>query len=153
MRSRASEPLLPHDVVFTTLVRAPRDRVYDAITTGQGLDGWFTAGAEVDRRAGGRIHFRWKHWGPERYTGENGGPVLEVRVPERFVFRWRADSGGYETTVTIVFETVPEGTMVRLVETGYENTPRGMQDFINRVSGWACVLTLLKFWVEHGVRY
>jgi len=138
---------------FETLVRATPERVYDAIATAKGLDGWFTKGASVDTRPGGSIMFRWKDWGLEGYTGENGGPVLEAARPERFVFRWKADSGGYKTTVAIDFEPHPEGTVVRLVETGYEDGPVGMQDLMNRHAGWAQALTLMKFYVEHGVRY
>jgi hypothetical protein len=29
----------------------------------------------------------------------------------------------------------------------------GKQDLLNRVVGWAEVLTLLKFYIEHGVTY
>jgi len=42
---------------------------------------------------------------------------------------------------------------VRLIEYGYEDTLAGKQDLLNRVSGWAQVLTLMKFYNEHGVRY
>lgn len=140
-------------VTFSTLVRAEPERVYDAIATADGLDGWFTTGASVDTRAGGKINLRWKDWGLDHYTGENGGPVLEAKRPERFVFQWKADSGLYDTTVEINFESVNEGTVVHLIEYGYEDSPIGMQDFLNRVSGWAEALTLMKFFVEHGLRY
>jgi uncharacterized protein YndB with AHSA1/START domain len=140
-------------VKFNTLVRVKPERAYDAIATSDGLDAWFTTGASVDARPGGHIHFRWKDWGLERYTGENRGPVLEAKRPERFVFQWKADSGGYDTTVEINFEPVEEGTAVRLIEYGYEDTPAGMQDLLNRVSGWAQVLTLMKFYLEHGAKY
>jgi uncharacterized protein YndB with AHSA1/START domain len=140
-------------VSFSILVRAKPERVYDAIATAEGLDAWFTTSASVDARRGGQIHFRWKDWGPERYTGENGGPVLEARRPERFVFQWKVDSGSYDTTVEINFEPVDEGTVVRLIEYGYEDSPTGLKDMLNRASGWAQALTLMKFYVEHGVRY
>lgn len=140
-------------VNFGLLVRATPARVYDALATGDGLDGWFTEGASVQARPGGRIQFRWKNWGPFEYTGENGGPVLEAKRPERFVFQWKADSGGYSTTVEIDFEPRETGTFVRLVEYGYEEGPTGLQDLLNRATGWGCVLTLMKFYVEHGIRY
>jgi len=140
-------------VSFSILVRAKPEGVYDAIATAGGLDEWFTTGASVDARRGGQITFRWKDWGPERYTGENGGPVLEARRPERFVFQWKVDSGSYDTTVEINFEPVDEGTVVRLIEYGYEDSPTGLKDMLNRASGWAQALTLMKFYVEHGVRY
>jgi uncharacterized protein YndB with AHSA1/START domain len=140
-------------VNFSLLVRATPARVYDALTTSDGLDAWFTHGATVEARPGGRIKFRWKNWGPYEYTGENGGPVLEAKRPERFAFQWKADSGGYDTTVEIDFEPRETGTFVRLVEYGYEEGPTGLQDLLNRATGWGCVLTLMKFYVEHGIRY
>lgn len=147
------EKMIDKKVNFSTLVRANPERVYDAIATADGLDGWFTMGASVDAKTGGKINFRWKDWGLDHYTGENGGPILEARRPERFVFQWKADSGLYDTTVEISFEPVAEGTVVRLIEYGYEDSAIGMQDFLNRILGWAQALTLMKFFVEQGVRY
>jgi len=140
-------------VEFSTLVRAQPDQVYDAIATAAGLDGWFTHGASVEAKPGGQIRFRWKNHGLNNYTGENGGPITEARRPHRFVFQWKADSGLYMTTVEIDFTPVNQGTAVHLVEYGYEDSPVGTQDFLNRVSGWAQALTLMKFYVEHGVTY
>ena len=40
------------------LIRAGADQVYDAFTTPEGLDGWFTSGAQVDPHPGGSICFR-----------------------------------------------------------------------------------------------
>ncbi|MHC4094412.1 MAG: SRPBCC family protein [Planctomycetota bacterium] len=58
-------------VDFKILVRAGPERVYDAIATTEGLNGWFTDGATVDARPGGRIHFRWTDHGVDHYAGEN----------------------------------------------------------------------------------
>lgn len=140
-------------VSFSTLVRSKPERVYDAIATANGLDEWFTTGASVDARPGGKIFFRWKDWGPDRYTGENGGPVLEARRPARFVFQWKTDDHSDVTTVEIDFEPVDGGTVVRLLEYGYEDTPRGWKNILHRASGWGQALTLMKFYLEHGLRY
>ena len=145
--------MMDEKVSVHTLVRAAPERVYDAIATADGLDGWFTTRSSVDARAGGRIDFRWKDWGVDRYTGHNGGPVLEARRPERFVFEWRVDSDSYNTTVEISFEQVEAGTIVRLIESGYEDSPAGRKDLLARATGWGEALTLMKFYVEHGLTY
>jgi len=145
--------MIDEKVSFTTLVRATPERVYDAMATADGLNGWFTTSASVDARPGGEIRFRWVDWGYSHYTGENGGPVLEARRPERFVFQWQVDTDSYNTTVEIDFEPVDEGTIVRLVEYSYEDSPTGLKDMLARASGWGEALTLMKFYVEHGVRY
>ena len=64
--------------------------------------------------------------------GENLGPILEARRPERFVFRWKVDSFLYEITVRIDSEPVAEGTVVKLIEYGYEDSPTGIKDVLNR---------------------
>jgi uncharacterized protein YndB with AHSA1/START domain len=147
------ENLRKEKVDFRTLVRVAPERVFDALASDAGLNEWFTQGAELDPRPGGEIRFRWANYGLDRYTGEYPGKVLEWKRPQRYVYQWEADSRGYFTTVEIDFTPVAEGTVVHLVEVGYKDTPEGMQDLLNRVSGWAEVLTQMKFYLEHGVRY
>lgn len=144
---------LAAQIHFATLVRAAPERVYDAFTTSQGLDGWFTSGASVDPRPGGEILFNWEDFGPDGVSGEDGGPVLEAERPRRFVFQWQPDNTMYSTTVELEFEAVPDGTVVRLREYGYEDTPRGLEAMLDCSAGWGEALTLLKFYVEHGIRY
>ena len=45
--------LIDVEIRQSTLVRAKPEKVYDALTTGEGLDAWFTVGSEVDARPGG----------------------------------------------------------------------------------------------------
>ncbi len=141
------------EIRYSTLVRASPERVYDGIGTAAGLNGWFTTGATVDARPGGEIRFRWRDFGPSRLSCEDGGPVLEAQRPERFVFQWRPDNASYATTVEIDFQPVAEGTIIRLREHGYQDTPEGRRKIIECASGWGEALTLWKFYLEHGIRY
>ena len=145
--------LISEEIRATTLVRAPAEKVYRAITTAEGLDGWFTTEATVEAFAGGKIRFRWKNWGQDHFTGENGGPVLIAEPQKRFVFQWSPDQATYATTVDISFEEVAEGTIIRLREYGYHNTSPGLKKMLNCAAGWGEALTLWKFYVEHGGRY
>jgi uncharacterized protein YndB with AHSA1/START domain len=142
---------MTREVRFDTIVRAERDKVYDAIATSEGLDGWFTSGTELDPQPGGTLVLRWEDWGVEKFTGEMSGSVVEARRPDRFAFRWPVDSGSYMTTVTIDIEAHEDGCVVRLVEGIYDDDDVGTQDMLNRATGWAQALTLMKFWVEHGI--
>lgn len=135
------------------LIRAGAEQVYDALTTSEGLDSWFTSGGQVDPRPGGSIHFRWMNWGPDHFSGEDGGPVLEAERPRRFVFQWYPDEPSYATTIKIDLEAVGDGTVVRLLESGYHDTPSGRTACLNCAAGWGEALILLKFYVEHGIRY
>ena len=145
--------LIDVEIRQNTLVRAKPEVVYDALTTGSGLDAWFTVGSEVDARPGGKIIFRWKRWGPDKYTNDAQGTVVEAKRPERFVFQWKADNPSYATTIEMDFEEVEEGTVVRLREHGYQDTPSGRSAMLECAAGWGEALTLMKYYVEHGVTY
>lgn len=161
-RCRIIVPEMPptSDLVIrhATRVRAAAGPVYDAFTTARGLDGWFTDGARVEAHPGGSILFRWRGWGPDRVTGEDGGPVVEAVRPERFVFRWNPHGLEEATTVEVDFapdeaDAEEEATVVRLLEHGYPDTPAGRAAVLDCAAGWGEALTLLKMYVEHGVRY
>jgi uncharacterized protein YndB with AHSA1/START domain len=140
-------------VDFRVLVRVAPERVFDAIATADGLNGWFTQGSELEQHKDGRLLLRFKDYGLDSYTGDFPGKVLEWQRPQRYSFQWEADSRGYFTTVEIDIAPTEEGTIVHLIEHGYKDTPSGLQDLLNRASGWAAVLTQLKYYLEHGVRY
>jgi len=133
-----------------TLVKADRKKVFDALTTEKGLDGWFTNGSKIDLKASGFIKFKWVDWGPDKVTTEAIAPIIEVKVPERLVFKWWDD---HYTTVEFTFEEVPEGTLVSVNEHGYQDTVEGHRRCLECAVGWGEALTLLKFYVEHGLRY
>jgi hypothetical protein len=72
----------------------------------------------------------------------------------------RSGSGGrigdrtsYATTVEIDFESAESGTIIRLREYGYQDTPSGLRAMLNCAAGWGEALTVWKFYVEHGIRY
>jgi len=144
--------LLETQVRCSTFIRGDIERVYDLFATARGLDAWFTTGATVDARAGGEIVYRWKDWGVDKVTTEARGRVHLVQPPHRFVFEW--DSADVKpTTVEIDLQRADGGTIVRLREYGFENTPRGRQCLAQEASGWGEALTLVKFYVEHGLKY
>lgn len=125
-----------------TLVRADPQRVYEAFTTAEGLDAWFTDGSTVDPRPGGEIRFRWRDWGPDKVTGEDGGPVLEAVKLRRFVFQWHPEDESYATTVEVDFTPTEGGTVVRLREYGYQNTQTSQRCQLDCAAGWGEALTL-----------
>lgn len=140
------------EVRHAVLVHASREDAWRALATGPGLDEWFTSGAEVDARPGGRIDFRWRDWGVDRYTGEDSGPVLDAAPPARLVFQWHPGGPKYATTVTLTLEAGPRGTVIRVVERGFPDTAAGLRTLIGNATGWGEALALLKCRLEHGVR-
>jgi uncharacterized protein YndB with AHSA1/START domain len=153
MNTNQPVKLIDVEIRHVTFVRAEPDRVYDAFTTASGLDAWFTTGAMVDANPGGEIRFRWLDWGPDIVSGEDGGPILDAKRPERFVFQWCPDNSTYSTTVELDFISEEGGTVVRLRENGYQDTHEGRHALIDCAAGWGEALTLLKYYVEHGIQY
>jgi uncharacterized protein YndB with AHSA1/START domain len=140
------------EVKHSVFIRATPLVVYDVFATAAGLDSWFTTGAEIDARRGGRIVYRWKDWGPEHITTDAVGQVHDVDPPNRFVFDW--DSADEQpTTVEMHFEAVDGGTVMRLGEFGFSEGARGEQALAREAAGWGEAMTLAKFRVEYGVRY
>lgn len=137
-------------ITHKTLIKTDREKVFRAIATGEGLDEWFTKGTSVDKYQGGHIKFVWKKWGPDKVDAEAGGPVLEYDPPKRFVFQWWSTN---PTTIEIDLEEIEEGTMVTLKESGYEHSEEGIDRCLECAVGWGEALTLMKFYLEHGVLY
>jgi uncharacterized protein YndB with AHSA1/START domain len=127
------------------LIRAPRERVYDAFATTEGLNAWFTEGGRVDARPGGAMLFKFVDWGPDKINTEFPGKVIEARRPERFVYAWGEPAEA--TTVELTFEQVEGGTIVRVREHGFVR----LDGALGNSAGWGEALTLMKFWVEHGI--
>lgn len=146
---------VPRQIKFATVVRADARRVFEAISTAEGLDGWFTTGSELDPTPGGRICFRWSDWGVDRYSGEAEGIVHAIEPPHRFNFEWQTGTVDpkMRTTVELSLEEDIRGTIVRVRESGFPDTPEGLRAFYDNTGGWAEALTLLKFFVEHGLRW
>ncbi len=143
---------LDMEIRHRVLIRAAPEAVYDALATGEGIDGWFTAGSEIDGHAGGSYTLRWRDWGVDRIDAEERGPVREADLPRRWSFEWNAHLGS-RTTVTFDITPRDDGTVVEVTETGYPDTPEGRMQFVDCATGWGEALTLLKMWLEHGVRY
>src|ERR1044072_7786968 len=153
METPARQKIAAEKVSCGILVRATAERVYEAMATAEGLNGWFTTESLIDPTTNGKLYFYWKDWGVDHYTGESHGDALEAPRPERLVFKWPVDIGSYHTTVEINFAPVSAGTIVKLIEYGYEENADKLPNMLNRASGWGEARTLMKFYGEHGLTY
>ena len=147
------DPLPP--IRYRTYIAAPIEVVYEAVASGDGWASWFADEAAIDPRPGGRYDFRWHAFGADRTQLHLTGPVLAATPPAEFTFRW-GDEGTAEedmTTVEFSLEERPPGTIVRVVESGYTHDHDSVRFALDCASGWGEALTLLKFWLEHGLTY
>lgn len=140
-------PTIEHSVY----IEAPIEKVYQTLTTSEGWDAWFTDGTEIELKEGGSIRFRWKNFGVGHYSTEDGGQILEITPNKKFVFQWSPASS--PTTVSFNLEKLGTGTKILFIETGYPASEKDLKACIGCAVGWGEALTLLKFFLEHGIIY
>lgn len=127
-------------------LRAPRARVWRALTHADELGAWFganLAGATI--APGAHVVGRITHPGYEHVTFD---VTIEEMVPERrFAWRWHPHaldpavdySAEPRTLVTFTLEDAPEdGTLLRVVESGFDAIPveRRAAAFLGNGNGW-----------------
>ena len=146
------------DLIERELVlRSPRPEVWAALTTPKGLADWWCDRAEIDLRPGGAIAF---DFGAEHGTYE--ATVVAVEPEELFAMIWRpfhgepdADAAGDLTTrVEFRLEDHPDGTLLKLRETGFAALPGTLaqRTLSDNTTGWDIdVLPRLRRYVETGV--
>lgn len=137
------------------LVDASLERVWSLMTEPEHLGSWFAdAGAEIDLRPGGDLTLRWAKYGAVR------GRVERVEEPHAFAFRWETGgTGGDELTpenstrVEFSLSGSGDGTLVRVVETGFESLALDDEKrharFADNTEGWRQELGHL---VEHSAK-
>ena len=139
------------NIEHAVFIEAPIEKVWQTLTTSEGWNSWFTDGTEIDLKEGGYIKLRWKNFGIGHYTTEDGGTILKVIPNIKFIFQWSPASS--PTTVAFNLEQLGSGTKVLLTETGYPESEKDLQVCIGCAVGWGEALTLLKFFLEHGITY
>lgn len=138
-------------IVHRIFIKAPAAQVFAAITTGEGWNAWFTQATTIDLRLGGLVTLRWRDWGPDHDTVEDGGPIVALAPDREFAFLW--SRGSKPTTVRFTLEPRSAGTVVTVTDTGHQETQRDLETCISCAAGWGEALALLKFYLEYGVTY
>lgn len=133
---------------ITRVIKAPRQRVFDAFTKSEQLRRWWGPEnhdanvLELDVRPGGayRIEMTSRASGGMHVLV---GTYIDVSPPERLSFTWawsQGDTPGPETRVELEFHDVGEGTELRLVHSGLPNEhARAMHE-----EGWESTLRSLE---------
>jgi uncharacterized protein YndB with AHSA1/START domain len=130
----------PDRIERTVDLAHPPTRVWDALTTAEGLGTWFGNEATIDLRPGGAARLRWDE-GPEQEL-----TIERVEKPRVFGFTWQiyglpADDPR-RTYVEFTLEPAGPGTRLTVVETGFAQLPPDLHKvaFDGNTHGWRAEL-------------
>jgi uncharacterized protein YndB with AHSA1/START domain len=149
----------PDRIEKKIILRAPRERVWRAIADAEEFGSWFGvdfAGAAF--AVGATVRGKITYPGFEHLTMEI---VIDRIEPQRlFAYRWHpyavdpAKDYSQEPKTLVVFELreVPEGTLLTVVESGFENIPaaRRAEAFRMNDGGWSQQVKNVQAHVEPG---
>ncbi len=137
-------------IVKTTVLRAPRSRVWRALTDPIEFSRWFGCDLKDPFVPGARVRGPVTHPGYQHLTLDI---TIDQVQPER-LFSWKWHPGGdthidpSEPMTTVVFELedVPEGTRLTVTETGFDRIPpaRRGKAFRENEDGWTGQLENLR---------
>lgn len=124
----------------TIVLRAPRSRVWRALTIAEEFQTWFRAKIEGAFEVGATVKARSTYPGHENATWEMR---IEEMVPESFfAFTWPQDAEMKDVAtwnrVEFRLEDVPEGTRLTMVESGFDRLPedRRVATLKDNEEGW-----------------
>ena len=131
------------------LLRAPKPRVWRALTDAEEFGVWFRVKLEGRFVPGERTTGKLTYPGYEHITMEVA--VVRMEAEDLFSFRWhpyavdpKVDYSTEPTTlVEFRLEAVNGGTLLKVVESGFDQLPVGRRDEAFRMNdgGWAQQLT------------
>jgi uncharacterized protein YndB with AHSA1/START domain len=141
--------MVEDSIVRETVVAAPVQRVWEVLTQAEYVGRWFGADkAELDLRPGGSFVMTWTEHGVGLARVER----VEEPTPSSpglFSFRWAVEPGlepkpGEETLVEFTLAEKGDGTLLRVVESGFSklDRPAEKQEWHRErnVDGWRQVL-------------
>jgi uncharacterized protein YndB with AHSA1/START domain len=133
-------------------IRAPRSRVWKALTTPSDFSHWFRATLNArEFKLGERVDLE------SVYPGHEGVKfffeIVEKEPEHRFVWRW-TPGGENEPFTTVVFELVEtkEGTLVTVTESGFDriSLARRAKAFESNTEGWKIQIQNIREYVEQN---
>ena len=114
---------IPNTIVRTLELAHPQEKVWAALTTIDGLTGWFGSHAEGEVAPGKDVRMRW-----EQYDNAEG--TLEVKVVDPmdvFAYCWTVNGAPKgdprRTYVEFALQPTSDGTRLTVTESGFAQLP------------------------------
>jgi uncharacterized protein YndB with AHSA1/START domain len=136
-------------------VRAPRARVWSALTDPAQFSAWFGVRVSQPFTPGARVRGAVTHPGYEHMTFDIR--IEEVVAERRLSWRWhphpidttRDYSNESPTLVVFELEDAPGGTRLKVVESGFDRLPdaRRLEAFRRNEEGWTAQMVAIENYV------
>ena len=138
----------PDRIERTVRIDRPLERVWAAITTAEGLGGWFGDKAEIDLRVGGTATVNWD-------SGDSARLRIERLEPQTiFGYTWAIyglpEQDSRRTYVEFTLAPDDSGTTLTVVETGFAQLEpdEHKKAFAGNTEGWKLELDELVAYVH-----
>jgi uncharacterized protein YndB with AHSA1/START domain len=138
------------------LIRAPRARVWQALADAEQFGKWFGVKLAGSFAPGARLQGKITHKGYEHVDFEI--TVERMELERLLSWRWHPHAidphvdYSAEPTTLVVFELedAPEGTLLRVVESGFEGIPlaRRLEAYRGNEQGWAIQVKAIERYVS-----
>jgi uncharacterized protein YndB with AHSA1/START domain len=113
---------IPNTITRTLDLAHPQDKVWAALTTLDGITGWFGSHADGDIAPGNDLHMRW-----EQYDAKGTLAIKVVDPMSVFAFSWgisgAPEGDPRQTYVEFVLEPTASGTKLTVTESGFAQLP------------------------------
>jgi uncharacterized protein YndB with AHSA1/START domain len=135
------------NIVHRVGIKAPASRVFDALSTLDGLSGWWTETTSGDPSPGGAVEFRFA----DETGKEIGGFDVDVleHVPARKV-RWHVKAGPAEWIDTDIEFALSSEDGYTIVVFGHRGWREEVEFMAHCSTKWATFLVSLRDLVETG---
>src|SRR5271166_6239939 len=134
------------DLLHFVRIQAPPERVYQAVTTADGIRRWWTRDADLDTEVGGVGEFRFPNYGSGYATNV---AIEELRPPShvgwKVVASFRPEWRG--TTISFDLREDGGGAILLFAQRGFAQLD---ERSAQTNTGWAYYLVSLKQFLETG---
>ena len=134
------------DILHRVGIKSSVDEVYKALTTREGLAGWWTEGTKGESKVGGVIQFRFSEGGKD--IGGFDVKVLELRPDKRVL--WEVVEGPKEWIGTKISWELKQEDGFSIVMFKHRNWKEPVEFMHHCSTKWAIFLMSLKSLVETG---
>lgn len=140
---------------FDRIINAPPAAVWAQISTPQGVKRWMDIEANINLAIGGAYELYFEQSRGRGNKGTEGTQVLSY-VPEAMLsLSWNVPTSlgevrGLRSWVTFLIEPSTQGSRVRIVHTGFGDTPGWDKAYDFYEQGWPTVLGMLKRSLDGG---